>query len=177
MMKSLQALALMMSVNTQPIWVEDKHPFPAGKSNLKCNEAPFLSYHIHVMLWPKNKIQVDAALDFQKKFNNHFTEDGKMPICDFKTGDPQPDRKTLCLWETSYEAVGPWLTGQYAWHVPKDLYEVTTAWSKQNRDDLDVMIHPNTGCEVEDHTEYATWAGKPWQIDPSIFSCEYPGCT
>ena len=38
------------------------------------------------------------------------------------------------------------------------------------------MIHPNSGCEVEDHTEWAVWGGKTWELIPEIFSCEYPGC-
>ena len=46
----------------------------------------------------------------------------------------------------------------------------------QNRGDLDVLVHPNSGCEFEDHTEWAFWGGKSWELDGTIFSCEYPGC-
>ena len=67
---------------------------------------------------------------------------------------------------------------------------------------LDILIHPNSGCEVrsfalrctwqgrcvrerrggagrfqiEDHMSWALWGGSAWELDDSIFSCEHPSC-
>jgi aromatic ring-cleaving dioxygenase len=45
-----------------------------------------------------------------------------------------------------------------------------------HKGNLDMLIHPNTGCEKEDHTNWASWSGTKWEIDTSVFSCEYIGC-
>jgi len=36
------------------------------------------------------------------------------------------------------------------------------------------LIHPNSGCELEDHTWWAFWGGNPWEIDLSAFSHDMP---
>ena len=35
-------------------------------------------------------------------------------------------------------------------------------------------MHPNTGCELEDHSWWAFWGGTPWQINNDAFSFDYP---
>lgn len=42
----------------------------------------------------------------------------------------------------------------------------------------DVLVHPNTGCEVRDHIEAAsiTWLGSPHPLLASVFSCRALGC-
>eukprot|EP00966_Prymnesium_polylepis_P234850 5432042-Prymnesium_polylepis.1 len=42
----------------------------------------------------------------------------------------------------------------------------------------DVLVHPNTGCEVRDHMEEAsiTWLGDAHPLLPQIFSCRALGC-
>ena len=31
-------------------------------------------------------------------------------------------------------------------------------------------IHTNTGCEFEDHSKWAVWAGQPWPLNLAIFT-------
>ena len=45
----------------------------------------------------------------------------------------------------------------------------------QNRNDFDVLVHPNTGCELEDHSWWALWGGTPWKINFHAFSHDQPG--
>lgn len=42
----------------------------------------------------------------------------------------------------------------------------------------DVLIHPNTGCEVRDHVETKSiqWYGKDYPLLPKVFSCHSLGC-
>jgi len=44
----------------------------------------------------------------------------------------------------------------------------------QNRGNYDVLIHPNSGCELEDHSWWAFWGGNPWELDLSIMSHDMP---
>jgi aromatic ring-cleaving dioxygenase len=39
---------------------------------------------------------------------------------------------------------------------------------------LSVLIHPNTGCEYEDHGKWTLWGGQPWQIDMDAMDTEDP---
>lgn len=49
-----------------------------------------------------------------------------------------------------------------------DCHEVTLnelkSWLKENRAGHSVLIHPNTGDDLKDHTEHATWLGKPLSL-------------
>ena len=39
----------------------------------------------------------------------------------------------------------------------------------QNRGEFSLLVHPNTGCEYEDHSKWAFWVGPAWIMDMSIF--------
>jgi aromatic ring-cleaving dioxygenase len=75
---------------------------------------------------------------------------------------------TLLL-QTNYEASGPFLTAQTAVFIPVNLYEQAVSFMVKNRGRLDVFIHPNSGCGVEDHLLHGLWGGNRWEIDGSIF--------
>jgi aromatic ring-cleaving dioxygenase len=45
---------------------------------------------------------------------------------------------------------------------PKDAFSAhVVPWLMFNRQGLDILIHPLTDDEVEDHTTHAVWLGKP----------------
>jgi aromatic ring-cleaving dioxygenase len=48
-----------------------------------------------------------------------------------------------------YQLVVPFMTQQYG-------DELTTQ--------LALLVHTNTGCEYEDHSKWALWAGQKWQV-------------
>eukprot|EP00750_Incisomonas_marina_P028654 INCI6805.1.p1 GENE.INCI6805.1~~INCI6805.1.p1 ORF type:complete len:199 (-),score=18.31 INCI6805.1:67-663(-) len=139
------------------------------------NNIPLLSYHVHVLFWPSNNDSTAAAMKLQADFIEAFDLVGK-PNCTFQAGDPAANVTEICAFEVDWEPAGPFLTAQYSFFVPRPL--LTDAWgfAVQNRGKLDILVHPNSGCEVEDHTSWALWAGNPWELDASIFSCEHPGC-
>ena len=132
------------------------------------------SYHIHVLFPPSNAQATNAAMDLQRRFISDFdlTSAGN---CSMSAGDPAPNA-TMCAFEVDWEPAGPFLTAQYSFFVPVARYEAAVSWVLRHRGALDVLVHPNSGCEVEDHTAWALWAGHPWELDTSVFSCESPGC-
>ena len=170
MFKFLAASIMMVAIYAQPMWFENPIIAPAS-----CADAEHISYHIHVMVLQTNAKQVAKTMDFQRRFMDKFDLHGKQN-CTFTAGDPRPSMQDICTFPVDWKPEGPFFTAQYSWFIPKKDYERTTRWTRQNRDDLDVLIHPNSGCEVNDHTVWAMWAGNPWQIDPSIMSCNHPGC-
>ncbi|CAF0965225.1 unnamed protein product [Rotaria sordida] len=78
---------------------------------------------------------------------------------------------------------GPFVSGEWSIFLPLGYYAVVTPWLLQNRGNLSMLLHPNSGYEYEDHSIWAMWAGEPWPLDMSIFEKEtqtnefghYPG--
>lgn len=78
---------------------------------------------------------------------------------------------------------GPWSGPQRAFFVPLSQMELVWKWAKENREYVDVLLHPNTGCMHDDHSLRANWIlGKRSKKNPSInilaFPCNRPtsGC-
>ncbi len=42
-------------------------------------------------------------------------------------------------------------------------------WLALNRNGLTILIHPLTGNDFLDHTDYASWMGKPQKLNLSVF--------
>jgi aromatic ring-cleaving dioxygenase len=150
---------------------------PSPPRNASCAVAtvPLISYHIHVLFPRTDEEKVAAALRFQHDFMEAFDLLGK-PNCSMTAGDPSPQTAAMCAFEIDWDAAGPFLTAQYSFFVPSPILTAAQAWAVRHRGILDVLVHPNSGCEVEDHTKWALWGGSKWELDTSIFSCEYPGC-
>jgi aromatic ring-cleaving dioxygenase len=152
-------------------------PAQLGADNKSCRatDVPLQSYHIHVLFDAANNSNVREALQLQVDFMHAFDLSGK-PNCTVVAGDPAPWIKDICSFEIDWEPAGPFLSAQYSWFVPVEKLTKAVAWTVRHKGDLDVLVHPNSGCEVEDHTSWAMWGGNKNPIDTSIFSCEYPGC-
>jgi aromatic ring-cleaving dioxygenase len=145
------------------------HPQPGVRKSLSCLDRPApMSYHIHVMFWQNNANSTKAAEHLQDDFLKHFNMTRENNLCPFAPGDDAPDA-AMCVFPTDYEAAGPFLTAQTALFIPISEYERTVSWTVQRRGTLDVFIHPNSGCGLEDHIHYGLWAGHKWEVDPSIF--------
>ena len=42
-------------------------------------------------------------------------------------------------------------------------------WLEANRQGLSILVHAQTGNDLQDHTEYAYWLGDPVELNLSIF--------
>ena len=42
-------------------------------------------------------------------------------------------------------------------------------WLALNRDGLTILIHPLTGNDLKDHTDYASWMGEPQALNLNVF--------
>ena len=84
------------------------------------------------------------------------------PFTDPLTGDGYPNYSFLIPSQT-------WLPG---------LLERVQRWLTSKRGEYDVLIHPNTGCEVRDHVEEQSiyWMGRSYQLLPQVFGCNALGC-
>ena len=57
------------------------------------------------------------------------------------------------------EPVGPHPQAMYQVAFEPELFSAIVPWLLINRNNLDILIHPNTGTSLADHTNHALWLG------------------
>ena len=68
------------------------------------------------------------------------------------------------------DTLGPFAVGEWSAFVPVHYFGAVVPWFVQNRGQFNLLVHPNTGCEYEDHSIWAQWTGSAWNMDMSIFT-------
>lgn len=66
------------------------------------------------------------------------------------------------------EPVGPHGSGMFQVLFGCRLFGVLVPWLMLNRQGLNVLVHPETGDEVSDHTRYMLWLGQPQALDVRV---------
>ena len=141
-----------------------------------------VSYHVHALFMPYNKQSVKSALAFAERLSSHFqVTDDCGSAGDPMAGQEDDDELHMCAFDVAMEAGGPFNTAQLAYFFPPSKLQEVMAFATQHRATagsfpIDILIHPNTGCETEDHSIFAVWGGTPWPINFEAFSCEHPHC-
>ena len=64
--------------------------------------------------------------------------------------------------------IGPHPMGSYQIAFAPELFGIIVPWLALNRRGLTVFIHPETGDDVTDHSDYAIWLGEQRQVDLSV---------
>jgi len=145
----------------------------------------FYSYHIHVLFLGMNNVSTTHAMALREEFGSHFFPNG-IKLC--------PDlyhQDYLCMFPPGQG--GPFITDQWAVFVPLTDFGRTVSWIMQRRmvpgvikcakcqgpglsfPALDIMVHPNSGCEYPDHMEWPLWGGQSWHLDMTYFTSNSPG--
>lgn len=57
------------------------------------------------------------------------------------------------------ELVGPHTQSMFQIAFPRELLADLLPWLMLNRDGLAILLHPETGDDVADHSEHAAWLG------------------
>jgi len=145
-----------------------------GNPNCSLVLPEFRSYHIHVLFWGAKQEEVTAALALRTEFISIFNINESAPCDDSHTLDPP---NYLCVWspEIALESGSPFLTAMWASFIPKQYFATTVPWIMQHRSIFDVLVHPNSGCEIEDHRDWPVWGGSKWEVDLNAFHYDFPG--
>lgn len=61
--------------------------------------------------------------------------------------------------------VGPHPKSMYQVSFANEVFSTLVPWLMLNRRGLDVLVHPNTGDDVADHTDQALWLGEKLPLD------------
>ena len=104
-------------------------------------------YHAHVYYLPEQKAQASDL--FQLARLRHQV--------DFE------------VWKFFSEKVGPHALPMFELHFTSENERAAVTWLLANRGLLTVLIHEDTGCDLEDHLERAYWLGKPLPLRYEFF--------
>merc|ERR1712059_215799 len=102
----------------------------SSRSNDTCENATFISYHIHVLFYQNNPGHVTSAIRMRNAFLEHFQLYPNRN-CSMTMGDPAPGWE-MCAFDVELPPAGPFPTGQFAFFVPPHRY-VDTAESRDTR--------------------------------------------
>ncbi|KZP09915.1 hypothetical protein FIBSPDRAFT_900155 [Athelia psychrophila] len=102
-------------------------------------------FDFHIYYMPNVEGDMKFAKELHERIRREFPE---IRIYKFweKAVGPHPTAMFEC------NTFSPWQTGTFF------------SWLVVNRGPCSVLIHPNTDDAFKDHTELATWIGKPWPL-------------
>ncbi len=66
------------------------------------------------------------------------------------------------------EPVGPHPKSMYQVAFLANQFAEIIPWLMLNRQELDVLVHPNTGDAVADHTEHSLWLGEKLKLNIEV---------
>ena len=67
------------------------------------------------------------------------------------------------------ELVGPHPQSMYQIAFPAEMIGSFVPWLMLNRDGLTILLHPETGDDLTDHTAYAAWFGAVLPLRLDVF--------
>ena len=65
--------------------------------------------------------------------------------------------------------VGPHPKGMFQVLIDRECVGDVLPYLMQHRDGLDILLHPDTGNDLADHTEHAAWIGSPLPLRLEMF--------
>ncbi|ELS34293.1 MULTISPECIES: DOPA 4,5-dioxygenase family protein [Pseudanabaena] len=99
------------------------------------------SYHAHVYYHPETR---DAAEQVRQELGDRF-------------------EVQLGRWHD--QLVGPHTRSMYQVAFANDQFDRLVPWLLLNRQGLAVLLHPNTGNAIADHTDHALWLGEKLEVN------------
>ena len=109
--------------------------------------AVIKDYHAHVYYDPSTK---DRAAQLRQWVEDRFA--GQM---------------RMGSWHD--EEVGPHVRSMYQIAFPRTMLAGFVPWLMLNRDGLTVLLHPETGDDLTDHTAHAAWMGAMLPLRLEVF--------
>ncbi|KAF6761726.1 DOPA-like domain-containing protein [Ephemerocybe angulata] len=135
---------------------------PTGKLSTVYDEFPegFVKtnngFDFHIYYMPGNPDEALFAKELHERIRREF-----------------PELRIYRFWD---KAIGPHPTAMFEVNVfTPHQTGAFFSWLALNRGPLSVLIHPNTSDPLKDHTELATWMGRPWPLNITPLSMELRG--
>jgi len=138
------------------------HDTPFDPSNVT-----YYSWHIHVYFFQNNKNDTDTATVLRNQFISEFS----VVECD---GGCDVLCPKICHWDLNLQPIGPHTFGSWGIYVPVEYFASTAAWISIHHGSLNVLIHPNSGYPLIDHTVNSLWIGQKIPLDTAALDNQIP---
>jgi DOPA 4,5-dioxygenase len=112
---------------------------------MKSASSDVVGYHAHVYYDPESR---ERAARVRDALNN---------ACEVRLG----------RWHD--KPVGPHPQAMYQVAFSVEEFARVVPWLMLNRDGLDVLVHPESGDDLMDHTAHAMWLGEKLALNTEIF--------
>ncbi|KAL8922802.1 MAG: hypothetical protein Q9208_004927 [Pyrenodesmia sp. 3 TL-2023] len=108
------------------------------------------SFDVHVYFHQENEQEVQVAEGLRQIIEQEFPE--------------------LVIYKTHYKPVGPHPIGQFEIAIFNPAqFGALVPWLAIHHGPLSIVVHPNTGVALRDHTQSAMWLGDRLSLKTSIF--------
>lgn len=129
------------------------------------NATPTIySWHVHVPFFGRDPYDTAKANKLRSKFMQVFKDKLAADECESTFNNPD-----LCMFSINEVPTAPFYTHEFGVFFSNDLFYSVATWFMQNRGEYEIFLHPNTGCQIKDHSVWALWSGNPFPIDFNIF--------
>ena len=128
--------------------VRNSTPHPRGLTDNAMPQTAIAHYHAHVYYDPAKSR--GRAERLRQQVAKNFP------------------RAKLGRWHD--EQVGPHPHSMFQIAFPAEMLAAFVPWLMLNRDDLIVLLHPETGDDLADHTAHAAWFGAVLPLRLEVFA-------
>ena len=70
----------------------------------------------------------------------------------------------------NHRAIGPHPSWSCQLAFDRSNHTDLLTWLALNRNGLTILIHPLSGNDLKDHTDYASWMGEPQKLNLNVFT-------
>ena len=102
-------------------------------------------------------------------FHAHIYYDEKSRTAAAELREELESRFTIDMGRWHDKPIGPHPVSFYRVAFAADQYPGLTQWLMLNRRGLTVLIHPETGDDLADHTNHAMWMGEVLALNLDMF--------
>lgn len=134
--------------------------------NYRVPNTPF-SWHIHVVYNWQDEAAIAKSMELRDRAAQGL---GLWPIPQHRCRNGLFHNPDKCIFGVDARPAGPFITAQWAVYFNPEDYTKFVTWFALNADGHDYLIHPNTGCDAEDHSWWTLWHGNAWPIRLEIWA-------
>jgi hypothetical protein len=148
-----------------------------------------ISHHLHVIFHGADRASMAAALLRRTQFMSAVGISVNS-TCPMAHSDPAPTYSGICSFPYEFDATafpveagGPFEGPNFSFFLSDKFLQLAVSWWASHRrystGELDVLVHANSGCQLNDHTAFSMWMGTKWEMNlPGLACCLHgaPGC-
>ncbi len=99
----------------------------------------------------------------------YYAQDTRRTAAAIRDALDQRFRGAVRLGRWHDKLVGPHTRSMYQVAFDRTIFSEIVPWLALNRDGLAILVHPESGDGLADHTKHALWMGEILEINKSIF--------